>query len=211
MEKFRVAYIDESDEDIRKFQFFADNYFEIVPFKPIPNIEELVVEILQSGVDALVIDFDLKEEDASIKYNGADLVNAYTERREGFPVFILTSYDEQAIEKGDDVNIVYEKKEMYEKNEKFLEKIFQQIKKYHKRIEEAEEELLRLVQLRKESKATLDDEKEILRLDHFIESSLDKQSSVPQEFKELSNAQRLSEILSKVDELLNKVEKKKDK
>ena len=40
MTKYRIAYIDESDSDIRRFQRFSYNFFEVVPFIPKESIEE---------------------------------------------------------------------------------------------------------------------------------------------------------------------------
>ncbi|EKB9755345.1 hypothetical protein OOU22_004426, partial [Salmonella enterica] len=82
-----------------------------------------------------------------------------------------------------------------------------QITHYRARIDHSEKELKQLIELRKLGKATIVDENRIIELDHFLEQSVDRQSSVPKEFKELSNTQRLQEILSKVDNLLSKIEK----
>ena len=68
--------------------------------------------------------------------------------------------------------------------------------------------MYRLVELRNAGKATIDDENEIIRLDHFVELAIDKKSSIPEQYKSLSNTDRLNQILSKVDDLLKKVENK---
>ena len=84
---YRIAYIDESELDIRRFQRFARNHFEVVTFTPNREIEVTANEILESHVDALVADFDLKEQDESIHYSGTDLVSYILKERELFPVF----------------------------------------------------------------------------------------------------------------------------
>src|SRR5579859_1864900 len=109
---FKVAYVDESPPDIRRFQRFARNYFEVIAFAPKIQKESTVEDILDSHVDAVIANFDLSEQDPTIHYNGADLVSLVLEQRESFPVFILTSYEDDAVSQGDDVNIVYEKSEM---------------------------------------------------------------------------------------------------
>ena len=68
--------------------------------------------------------------------------------------------------------------------------------------------LLELIKLRSSGEASIEQEQEIIDLDHFLEMSIDKKSSVPLEYKSLSNTQKLEEILSKVDDLLTKVQKK---
>lgn len=62
------------------------------------------------------------------------------------------------------------------------------------------------MELRNAGTATMDDESEIIRLDHFLEVSTDRKNSIPDEYKTLSNSRRLEELLTKVDTLLGKIE-----
>ena len=71
----------------------------------------------------------LSEEDPTVHYNGSDVIKEILNIRKDFPVFILTSFEDDAIDKGFDVNIVYEKKEIQE-SPKFFEKVIIQIKKH---------------------------------------------------------------------------------
>ena len=115
MAKYKIAYIDESDADIRLFQRFSFNYFDVIPFIPKDSIEETCNDILESHVDAVISDFEFSEQLSTVHYDGTDLISLFLKKREHFPVFILTSYEDDAISKGDDVNIIYEKKEMIKK------------------------------------------------------------------------------------------------
>ena len=207
MSKYRVAYIDESEPDIRKFQRFASNHFDIIPFKPQKDIEISAKEILDSHVDAVVADFELSEQDVTIHYNGADLLGLILQERESFPVFILTSYEEDAVSKGDDVNIVYEKGEMSQ-GEKFLERVKSQIEKYYHRLDEAERRLLELIDESRKRQLDAFEEDEIFRLDALIEKALDKKSQIPDKIREKKETGNLTELLTKVDELAKKLGKK---
>ncbi|MBK7379261.1 MAG: hypothetical protein IPJ03_09670 [Ignavibacteriales bacterium] len=207
MSKYKVAFIDESDIDIRKFQRFARNYFEVIPIKPSKEKEATASTILESHVDAIIVDFDLSEQDASIHYNGADLVSLILEERELFPVFILTSYEDDAVSKGEDVNIVYEKSEMVN-GEKFLERVKAQIEKYYFKLEESEKRLLALIEESKKRKLDALEEDEIMKLDSLIEKALDKKSPLPNKIRKATESSDLSELLKKVDELANKLDKK---
>ncbi len=93
----------------------------------------------------------------------------------------------------------------------FLDRVISQIEHYKSTIQNAEIELKDLIQLRKSGEAKISDEKRIIELDHFLEQSINKQSSIPIEYKSLSNTDRLSEILNKVDELIHKVDNKDGK
>jgi len=207
MSKYKVAYIDESEADVRKFQRFARNYFDVVPIKPSNEKEATVLAVLESHVDAVIADFDLSEQDPTIHYNGANLVSSILEERDMFPVFILTSFEDDAVSKGEDVNIVYEKSEMAN-GEKFLERVKTQIEKYYHKLEESEKRLLALIEKGKVTKLDVQEEQELAELDSLIERALDKKIVVPDKIKMNAEEDKLGDLLSKVDELVKKLEKK---
>lgn len=213
---YRIAYVDESLSDIRKFQRYADGFFEVIGIEPSPEIDITIEEILENKVDALVADFDLKEQNRSITYYGTDLVVKFLEKRRNFPIFIFTSHEDDALERGDDVNIIYEKSIQYFnnlddtlppiKNNKLLEKVKFQIDKYQFKIAQSEERLLEL--LEKSKNGTIDsiEEEEILQLDSEIEKSLDGGSIIPNLIKNRNEYSKLTELLIKVDLLAKKIE-----
>jgi len=208
MAKFKIAYVDESEADTRRFQRFSYNYFDVIPFIPNDSIEETCNEILESHVDAIISDFDFSEQLSTVHYDGTDLVSLFLKKREGFPVFILTSYEDDAISKGEDVNIIYEKKEMDE-GETFLQRVKAQIEKYKHKLETEETRLLELIA--ESQKRTLDafEKQELAELDSKIEKALDKESQIPNILRNDKEAKELSELLKKVDELAKKLDAKK--
>jgi len=206
MSKYKVAYIDEVDADIRRFQRFARNYFEVIRIKPKPDMEETANEIFNNHVDAVIADFDLSEQDETIHYHGAALVSRILEQREMFPVFILTSYEDDAVSEGEDVNIVYEKSEMAN-GEKFLERVKTQIEKYYHKLNEFENRLLFLIEQSRNRQLDAIEEEEIIKLDALVEKALDKRTPIPDKIRKGEDAGELSELLKKVDELTKKMEK----
>ncbi|WP_422861305.1 hypothetical protein [Flagellimonas sp. W118] len=204
MAKYRIGYIDESPEDVRAFQRYASNHFEVVPIDPKGDIEEMITDIFDSKVRALIVDFDLSEHNNTVHYSGADLVELMHSKVENFPIFILTSYAEDAENKGDDVNIVYEKTLMFEKDERFLNRIKIQIEKFEFKINEKEEKLLSLL-----NKQNLDEneETEIIKLNFEIEKTLDKLNAKPLVQFTPTNEARLKSLIEKVDNLINKIKK----
>jgi HPt (histidine-containing phosphotransfer) domain-containing protein len=208
MTKYKIAYIDESEADIRRFQRFSYNYFEVIPFIPKDTIEETCNDILESHVDAIVSDFEFSEQLSTVHYDGTNLVSAFLKKRENFPVFILTSFEDDAISKGEDVNIIYEKKEM-DTGEMFLERIKAQIKKYKHKLETDENRLLELIAESKKRKLNASEIEELSELDSKIEKALDKESRIPNILRNDKEASDLSELLKKVDELAKKLNSKK--
>ena len=211
MTKYKIAYIDESEADIRRFQRFSYNYFVVIPFIPKDTIEETCNDILESHVDAIVSDFEFSEQLSTVHYDGTNLVSEFLKKRENFPVFILTSFEDDAISKGEDVNIIYEKKEMDEgeKGEKFLERVKAQIEKYKHKLETEENRLLELIAESKKRKLDAFEKQELAELDSKIEKALDKESQIPNILRDDNEANELSELLKKVDELAKKLEGKK--
>lgn len=208
MAKYKIAYVDESDADTRKFQRFSYNYFEVIPIIPNDSIEETCNAILESHIDAIISDFDFSEQISTVHYDGTDLVSLFLKKRDDFPVFILTSYEDDAISKGEDVNIIYEKKEMDE-GEKFLERVKAQIEKYKHKLETEENRLLELISESKKRKLNATEMEELSELDSKIEKALDKESRIPNILRDDKEASDLAELLKKVDELAKKLEDKK--
>jgi hypothetical protein len=223
---YKILFIDEQQGDIDDFKDYVDattttEQIEVVAEYPLESLDEMIELILKHNADAVITDFMLNEYKETIKYNvpynGVQLVKELTSIREGFPCFVMTSFDDNAIKESEDVNIVYIK-DILHNSEKatnakanFLERVESQINHYKSKIQEAEKELYRLVEIRNAGKATIDEENEIIRLDHLVEIAIDKKSSIPEQYKSLSNTDRLNQILSKVDDLLNKVENKDGK
>jgi DNA-binding NarL/FixJ family response regulator len=218
---YKLLFIDEEKETLEDFEEFVE-YFpaktELIAITqfPLANKEEMIEYIIKLAPDALISDFRLNEMktdiDYIVPYNGVDLVEEFQSIRNHFPCFVLTALDDEAVNQSDDVNIVYVKNIIYKKDEgegkakaQFLDRVVSQIEHYQKRIENAKKELTELVKLREAGEANFDVENKIIELDDFLEKSIDANNSIPTEFKTLSNATRLDNILNKVDNLLNKL------
>lgn len=208
---YKVAYIDEMDSDIRSFKrsvlLRANEKFEVVAIKPRADINETVSLIFENFVDAVVADFRLSEEDPTVHYNGSDLIKEVLNIRDDFPVFILTSFEDDAVDQGFDVNIVYEKVDVQETS-KFFDKVILQIKKHKAKIESAELRILELTEKRKNTPLTNSEEQELLELDSLIEKSLDRKSKMPTDLKASTNSERLEELLNKADKIIEAINKK---
>jgi len=217
---YKIVFIDEQQDDIDAFKDYVDetntkSKFEVLAEYPREELDQIIDVIFSLNPDAVVVDYMLNEYKETIKYNvpynGVDLVEELRSIREGFPCFVMTAFDDDAIKEIADVNMVYIKGILHgsekELNAKanFLERVESQIDHYKKQLADAETRLLELIELRKKGEATIEQEQEMIELDQYLERSIDKKSSIPEEFKSLSNTKRLEDILNKVDELLQKV------
>ena len=217
MMDYNILFIDEESTQHDQFMDYFEHVCpEIVPQCefPLATVDEMLQRIEELSPDAVVTDFRLNEIRIDIhynvKYNGIDLINAIREQREGFPCFVITSFDDEAVNGSDDVNMVYIKDILRPAADKakvtFAERITRQIDKYRSRIGNARQELSVLIEKRYNGNANICDEERIIELDSFLEKSLDSYDSIPEQLKKLSNLDRLNTLINKVDNLLKKME-----
>lgn len=216
--KYKILFIDEEKRQQDEFADFMDHYqdrVELVCRYPLSTKEATISMIDEQHPDAIVSDFKLNDIKDDIKYNvgfdGSELMDAYLDERPGFPCFVLTSFDDEAIYRSHDLNIVYLKRDLHpSKDDKitFADRIIQKIVSYQSEITNAQERLNVLMELRRNGQATSKDEQELIELDSFLERSLGQKTQVPAGMKELSNMSRLNELIGKADSILAKLEGK---
>ena len=220
---FRILFIDEDQEDINAFKDYIEKKdvnleFEVITQYPLEDLGKMVDQIISLHVDAVVTDHmlnDIKTNiDYNIPYNGVQLVHSLSQKRERFPCFILTYFEDKAVAQSTDVNLVYTKGILYDSEKdteakvNFLDRIKNQIIHYRKTIEDSENRLLELIAKREADGLNAHEEDEMICLDTFIEKSLDKKSILPSTAKEMKASDSLSELLKKVDELTTKIDQK---
>ena len=215
MRKYTIGYVDESDEDVRLFQRFADEFFNIKEFTPVPDPDELVSDILSSNIDALIVDYDLKEESPEIGYFGEAIIEKVLAVKEGFPVFIFTSHDEEGeiTEQSNNVDIVIDKEDMSNNNKnKLLKKIGQKIDNYYKQIKEKEDRLLELLKKKNDVGLNHEEEDELIECDDFLEKTLNKKHSIKLHIKESykNDVKDMIKLLNKIDETIQKINHSND-
>lgn len=219
---YRILFIDEQQEDIDSFKDYieekdSEGVFEVLATFPLENLDQMAEEIFSLHVDAIITDFQLNEMKDSISYNvpydGAELVQRILEEREDFPCFVLTAFDDEAVGRTEDVNIVYIKGILHgtEKETKakanFLDRLKNQIIHYKAKLEKAEDDLIKLITKSEKKKLDATDEEELLRLDSLIEKSLDKKHTLPKIAKNSAVSESLSELMKAVDDLKKKLDK----
>lgn len=158
---YNILFIDEeSTQHDRFLDYFEIVYPEIVPkcIFPEASLKEMLEKLSEMHPDAIVTDFVLNEIRTDISYNvdytGIELVDAIHKHREGFPCFIITSFDDTAVDATDDVNLVYIKDVLNTKKDTtkdtskvtFAQRIISQVDKYRSKINHAKEELSTLVE-----------------------------------------------------------------
>jgi Skp family chaperone for outer membrane proteins len=209
-EKYKIGYIDEDEADVDKFKRFARNDFVINAFDLDMNttLNSLFQDVLKSEVSALVIDYRLRETNI-IKFNGDEVVNKVKEELHDFPLFILTSHEDDALDAVEDVNIVYEKDLMDDNKGKMLiKRIKTKIEHYYKNLKNAEKELLDLIDKKDKDGLTALEEDRLIELDDFLQHSVCKKDRIPNFLKKQEGFEKLNALINKTEELLKEIKGK---
>ena len=218
--KYRLLFLDEELEFHDHFKDYVDYQedpdIEVLVEFPKSSLQEMLDSIFDMSVDAVISDYRLNEFkidiDYNVPYDGIELLEKIQEIRKDFPCFIMTAFDANAVDNSQDVNMVYDKGVLLDptvedgKNVRFIKKVLKQIDHYKRKLDNAEKELCDLIEKRSKQDASIEDEKRLIELDNLLENSIDRRGEIPNEFKELSNQNRLSELIKKADEIINKYE-----
>lgn len=219
---YKIIYVDEYREDIDDFlDYFEEkdtnNKFDIEYLLPENSLDLMYEKIFEKNPDAIISDYMLNEYKSDINYNvpytGVDLTEKILEIKEKYPCFVLTSYDDQAIKTSQDVNMIYIKDILHGSEEKtnakanFLDTVENQIIHYKKRIENSENELLKLINKSNEEALNAIEEAKLLELDTFIEKATNQQSALPEHLKGTKNLDELHKMINSTDTLLAELRK----
>ncbi|WP_445495091.1 hypothetical protein [Pseudomonas sp. 8(2025)] len=211
MNNGRIVYIDEDPDDIVYFQDFVDGHFSLETIQVVNESElsDIVDDILNSPPDAVITDFMLNEK-ATVGFNGQALIELLQERNKHIPCFLLTSHAPDALEATHDARLVQAKAVMMgEDNLKslFRSQIAKVIEDHRVKLSRAEEELESLLAIMN-NELTAQQRKRIIELDNYIEEHGMTSHALPEELKEERSIKLLTELISQVDQLLSREEKK---
>lgn len=207
MTQFKILYVDEVESERNRFLRYMytnddEKEFNTVALEPEPELDKFLQSILDENFDAIITDHKLSEANPNIQYDGLELVEAILKVKIDFPCFVLTSFDDDAVRDGDDVNIVYIKGLMSNEEghlAKFIYKIKNQIKHHRKKIANAKKELEELI---KKDYLDASDESRLLELDTYIEKVTNLPSSLPSHLKSMKNLSELHKMIDNTEKLL---------
>jgi hypothetical protein len=217
MSKPTIVYVDEENKEIRAFKrAFADN-FDVQGLLPEKDMDVLIEKIFKSGAKAVVTDFNLAEYKTDVKhpvpYDGVKLVESIREFRHGFPCFVLTSFDANAIQESQDVNLIYPKDILGKKvGETTLpEKVRVQIEHYVAQLKSSSIEFNQLAEKGRAGVLNEVEESRLIDLDTILENSLNAKKSLPQTAKQSIGIKKLTKLLKSTDDLIGELRKEKVK
>ena len=164
----RLGYLDEDKGNRNTFYRVFKKDFEVIMLDDntrFTSADKVLDEIDRFELDVLAVDFRLAE-GGLVAFNGDEVVRAIWNRRRYFPVFMLTSYVNNALEKMDNVFLVNDKDSLSNNDSISLLKkqISSSVETYHRIVREKEEQLKILVEKQKAGELTDKEEKDLLAL-----------------------------------------------
>lgn len=203
--KYKIGIIDDEADTIRAFKRDVDGDFEVFELNITNSISEIIEEIIDLKLKAVVVDYDLQNH----RFTGIDIIDELNKIALNFPAFVLTALDEEAEDYVDDVNMIYQKKGG-SSGDVLNRRIKKQIENYDKNLEAARMEFQELIS-RREGLTVLDEER-LIELDKIIESSVFKMGAIPDSVKmNLTFDKRIIELLESTEQLLKEVKGIDDK
>ena len=161
--------------------------------------DDMVERIVEADVDAVIIDYKLSSQQ-SVSYSGVSLAKELNQRLWGFPIFVLTTYQDDLFDHElFDSYLVFDFARYIEDDKEFNSKLIEQIKKYRIEMANCKSELESLLPRAGES-ASID--ARILELDSQLERSVFGDAAISLPIKRDFTAEKINELISKIDSLI---------
>ena len=215
MNKYLLAYIDEEAEDREAFELYFDEYeeeFEVEFIEPGgKTMSQIIVEVIDLNPDMVVVDYYLKNKDATVLENGNVLMQRITDRKPLLPVAMLTSFmndAERSFISPEKRNSILDKSMLNDVGDiKFKNEVVDYIMYYRHLVQKYKEEFTAL-----QGKADkLDDEKaRMIELDMILEEAVDRQSTIKSKHKTDKKLGELKALIKDTKELLKEFKKDPD-
>lgn len=196
MQKYKIGYLDEESQWIDKFMFRFKDDFDIYTFKLDSNttIDDIIKQVIDEELDCLVADFELKEAD-TIQFNGDEVIEVLHDRYPYFPVFIITSKDEDdVLNQVEDNDIVRLKDELDTKPDILKHRINNKISSYYGQIEKAERLIQDLVEKRNAEGLSPNEEQNLIDQYSFLGKINPDDRLIPDSLIQPESITKLNEI-----------------
>lgn len=207
--KYTICYVDENATEVADFIGEMEPYFDVIEttVQDGEKLDELVERLRVKEFDYLVVDYHLNQ-DINLDFDGDAVIKKFTSIFKGFPCMLLSSDGKGAIahSEGVSADIVRDKSEVYDSKlrEVVLGRINKAIRQYKTQLIEAEARYKVLRDKKEKTGLTLEEESEATKLNELLDSSLDASASlVP---IDITNGNRLIELIQKTDNLIKKIE-----
>jgi len=146
--KYNVGYLDEEEQWRLTARNGLISDFNVSVLELPPSSEQIWATVLDKGLDALIVDFRLFES-GEVTYNGNDIIKEVQRHNLHFPLFIMTSYENDAFSQCEDVLIIRDKRMFQNEKElvRFKHTLTGRIDAYYNKKSSCRQQLLELNKL----------------------------------------------------------------
>lgn len=204
---YKLGYLDDDKGNRTSFarQFEKDfDLYVVEDLNEVMTFEDLIEVVEKEGLDALAIDFQLAAS-GDIPYNGDEVVEYFNKHKKYFPVFMVTSYVSDALNRMYDVYLVNDKGKV--ENDEYRGQLIQNINNsivaYQRRISAIQDKAMTLEEKQKTDEGlSLEEEHELLNL-HLELNAIDpKANPVSAEQLQTKPLKELQELVQNSRKLL---------
>lgn len=181
---------------------YKDVSFEPIEFGVEREMSDTISKIIKENIQGIIIDYKLSSQQV-VSYSGVDVAKELMRYNEFFPIFVLTSFEEDLY--NHEIFNAYQvfdfdryQTEPKERNE-LHSKMVQQIISVQKMIKAWEQELIELLP-RKGQSVSIDEK--IIDLDSKLEHSIASKHTLSTKLKEELSISNLSKLIEKLDKIL---------
>lgn len=213
--KFTIAIMDEEIKERNFFTNFFEDDFNVVGIPFVSSVDELIEKIKSEHIDAIAIDYKLKDHRSKFVENGDYFFKQLISRLQDFPSFVLTQDAEKAKRESKLIKprFIIDKKILHSQSNKdikqFKDEVKHEIKTYKSLFANKLKRLKELQKIRKTKEFNEEFENEFLNLNNEVAQSLTGYETLPLKYFSQETNKKLDEIISKTDELIKKISKKK--
>ncbi|AEE50516.1 hypothetical protein [Haliscomenobacter hydrossis] len=207
--KYRVGYIDEESVWVANFTRKLKNDFDIVTFELTEELtlDDITNQIKGKKLDCLVVDFELNETDV-VQFNGDEIIDNLRKAYPFFPVFIITSKEEDyVLEQVEDNDIVRLKEELVDRPKILTQRIKNKIERYYSQIHEAENIIESLIKKKNIEGLTILEEEILTEQYMFLEKIYPEEKFLPDSLIQPNNITKLNEFASEAKQILEELKK----
>lgn len=205
----RLGYLDEDKGNRNTFFRVFKKDFEVIMLEDnskLLSVDMVLAEIENLKLDVLAVDFRLADS-GWVPFNGDEVVKAIWDKRRYFPVFMLTSYVKNALEKMENVFLVNDKDGLSDSTmvEQLKKQISSSVDTYHRIIDEKNKRLRELVEAQKSGQMKDEEEKELLRLNVELNYMDPNSNPLTPDMMQTSSVKELHELVDLTRNLVKSI------
>jgi hypothetical protein len=212
---YTLGILDEETNELDLIETCFESNFKIVKIPTIESIDQLIDLIKSEKIDALTIDYKLKENSSLIPFNGDYFFKEIYDKFGNFPAFVLTQDVNNAKKESKKINprFIVDKSKIHsfidprnltEKTE-FINELILEIEVHQNSIAEDINELKELEEKLERGESLDEKENRYLELNNRLSKSISGYDSISNKYFTKDTIERLDKLIERTEAMLKKL------